>query len=155
MTLLLLFVVSGFSRIADAQTLGPAQAGRHVQVATSSSAAPVRPGGALSLFVDITPNPGIHVYAPGATDYRPIALTLRPRALKPVRYPKAETLLFEKETVPVFQKPFRLIQDVAIARSAKSGTTLTWKGTLDYQACDDKVCYLPVSVPVSWTVSVR
>ena len=128
---------------------------KYLALATSASAATVKAGGVLSLFVDITPNPGIHVYAPGAREYRPIALTLRPRALKPVRYPQAETMVFEKASVPVFQKPFRLVQDVVAARTEKAGATLTWTGTVDYQACDDKVCYLPVSVPVSWTASVR
>ena len=28
-------------------------------------------------------------------------------------------------------------------------------GTLQYQACDDKICYTPVSVPLSWTIGVR
>jgi DsbC/DsbD-like thiol-disulfide interchange protein len=139
-------VVSGFGR-----TVSPA----YVSLATSASSSAVRPGGVVSLFVDVTPNPGIHVYAPGATGYRPIGLTLRPHALKSLRYPKAETLFFEKQAVAVFEKPFRLIQDAAIARTAKPGATMTWTGTVDYQACDDKVCYLPVSVPVSWTVSVR
>ena len=35
------------------------------------------------------------------------------------------------------------------------GATLTIKGTLRYQACDDKVCYLPQSIPLSWTVGLR
>ena len=32
--------------------------------------------------------------------------------------------------------------------------TLTLRGTLDYQACDDSICYNPVSVPLSWTVTL-
>jgi len=28
-------------------------------------------------------------------------------------------------------------------------------GTLSYQACDDRVCYLPQSVPLEWVVPVR
>jgi hypothetical protein len=32
---------------------------------------------------------------------------------------------------------------------------LTLTGSLDYQACDDQICYNPVSVPLSWTVAVR
>jgi hypothetical protein len=33
--------------------------------------------------------------------------------------------------------------------------TLTIDATLDYQACDDAVCFVPASVPVSFTVQVR
>ncbi|MCH7857421.1 MAG: hypothetical protein IIB37_11770 [Gemmatimonadetes bacterium] len=32
---------------------------------------------------------------------------------------------------------------------------LTFTGSLDYQACDDLVCYNPVTVPLSWTVGMR
>jgi hypothetical protein len=28
-------------------------------------------------------------------------------------------------------------------------------GTLDYQACDDKQCFNPGSVPLSWTLTLR
>ena len=31
---------------------------------------------------------------------------------------------------------------------------LTLTGRLDYQACDDRVCYDPASVPLSWTLTV-
>ena len=34
-------------------------------------------------------------------------------------------------------------------------TSITITGTLDYQACDDRVCYLPRSLPVSYTVRLR
>ena len=30
--------------------------------------------------------------------------------------------------------------------------TLTLSGTLDYQACDDAICYNPVSLPLSFTL---
>ena len=32
---------------------------------------------------------------------------------------------------------------------------LVINATLDYQACDDKVCFNPQSVPLSWTVQVK
>jgi hypothetical protein len=33
--------------------------------------------------------------------------------------------------------------------------TLTLSGTLDYQACDDRLCFEPVSVPLSFTLEVK
>ena len=36
-----------------------------------------------------------------------------------------------------------------------SGSTVTVAGTVDFQACDDKLCFVPESVPVIWTVTVR
>ena len=37
----------------------------------------------------------------------------------------------------------------------KDVTTLTIKGVLNYQACDDKMCFTPQTVPLTWTVTVR
>jgi hypothetical protein len=28
------------------------------------------------------------------------------------------------------------------------------RGQLRYQACDDKICYLPQNIPLEWTVAV-
>jgi hypothetical protein len=33
--------------------------------------------------------------------------------------------------------------------------TVTVTGHLEYQACDDKICYAPTSVPISWTLKLR
>jgi hypothetical protein len=33
--------------------------------------------------------------------------------------------------------------------------SLTLTGTFDYQACDDKVCFNPTSIPLTWTLSLR
>ena len=140
--------------------LAPAASDKHLAIATSNSTAVVKPGAVVSLFIDVVPNRGIHVYAPGATDYRPITVKLDPDAhvtAGRLIYPKSEILLFEPlgERVPTYQKPFRLTQDVTIARSAKPGTKILLGGTVSYQACDDKVCFVPASVPVSWTVDVK
>lgn len=37
---------------------------------------------------------------------------------------------------------------------APATNQMTIKGTLDYQACDDRLCYLPTSVPFQWTLRV-
>jgi hypothetical protein len=66
-------------------------------------------------------------------------------------------LFFEplNEHVPIFQKPFRLTREITLSRSVKSGSSLAVAGTVTYQACDDKVCYVPESTPVTWTVVVK
>lgn len=146
----------------------PATTIRSPQVELTSFAtdAAVAPGTHFSIVLDIRPTPGVHVYAPGVTGYKPIGLTIRPTAglvLRDTQYPKSETYHFKplNETVPVFQKPFRIVQDVTVDASPagmaalKNVTTLTIDGVLSYQACDDKVCFTPQSVPLSWTVAVR
>jgi len=135
----------------------------HLTMATSASptaAAPARPGSTIKLFVDVIPDPKVHVYAPGAKDYLPIALEVTPTTgltVGKLSYPKSQDLYFEplKEHVPVFSVPFRLVQDVAIGRAVKPGQSLTLTGVLKYQACDDTTCFNPVSAPVSWTVTVK
>ncbi len=60
-----------------------------------------------------------------------------------------------------YQKPFTLVLEVTPeatpeARKAFSGTNeLVLTGSLDYQACDDKICYNPESVPLSWRVELK
>jgi len=133
---------------------------KHAAIATAPATLTAAPGGKVALFVDMTPNPGVHVYAPGAKDYIPVKVTLKPQAdLKAgkMTYPKSEMVFFAplNETVPVYQKAFRLEQEVTLAKSVKAGSTVTVAGTLEFQACDDKVCFVPESVPVSWTVTVK
>src|SRR5438874_8529510 len=131
---------------------------KHLTITATSSAATAAPGSKVSLFLDITPNPGIHVYAPGAKDYLPIAVTIDPHpgvTVGAVKYPKSDTMVFEGERVPVYQKAFRLVDEVSLASSLKTTDTMTLTGTVKYQACDDHVCYFPASVPVSWSIKLR
>jgi peroxiredoxin len=133
---------------------------------TYASDAAVAPGNRFSVVVDVVPRRGMHVYAPGADGYKPIALNLSPQPFvqfSPTRYPASEIYFFEplNERVPIFQKPFRLVQEILIEGSAdaqaalKGKESLTITGTVDYQACDDAICFNPVSVPVTWTVSLK
>ena len=131
----------------------------HATILSSPPEVSGKAGARLSLFVDVAPKPGIHVYAPGSKDYIPITVKLnpQPQQLKSgkVLYPKAEMMTFADERVPVFDKPFRLTQDVTLDKSLKPGATVAVAGTVSYQACDDRVCYPPESAPVTWTVMVR
>jgi DsbC/DsbD-like thiol-disulfide interchange protein len=131
---------------------------KHLTVATTSSAPSAAAGSEVSLYVDVAPNPGIHVYAPGARDFLPITLKLdTPNGvtLGTVTYPKSQTLDLAGQKIPVYDKPFRLAQRVALGRSLKNGETITVTGTVDYQACDDRVCFIPAKASVRWTIAVR
>jgi len=123
-------------------------------------------GTRFSLAVEVRPKRRMHVYAPGATGYRVIILTIKPQPhvrTMPVQYPASESYYFKplNEWVPVYQRPFTLVMDVvpdatAEARKALAGKSeLVLDGTLEYQACDDKICYNPVSIPLSWRVALR
>ena len=110
----------------------------------------------------------MHVYAPGAEEkgYRVVELNMAPSdyfRFEAVEFPESEIYYFEPldEYVPVFQKPFTILQEAIVEASAEiekeleNIEVLTLSGTLDYQACDDAICYLPVSVPVSFTLEFQ
>ena len=140
------------------QLIAPAPKPGHAAIASSPIEVNGAAGAKLALFVDVTPKPGIHVYAPGTDNYIPITVKLNPHAeikAGKLAYPKSETMTFADEKVPVFQKPFRLTQDVTLDKSAKAGATVTVSGLVNYQACDDRVCYAPETAPVTWTVTVK
>jgi peroxiredoxin len=138
----------------------------HLELTTYPSDAAVAPGNRFAVVLDITPKRGMHVYAPGATGYRVVSLTIagQPfiRPLAPT-YPASEIYHFEplNERVPVYQKPFTLVQEIILEGDLKAQAALrgqesvTITATFDYQACDDTICYNPVSLPLSWTLSLR
>ena len=127
----------------------------------------VAPGNRLSFVVDVTPKTDMHVYAPGDHSYRVIRLRLTaPDFLQShdVSYPPSQTYHFEPldETVPVYEQPFRLVQDVTIpmrrdvdALASAPDATLLVEGVLEYQACDHEICHLPVEAPLSWELAWR
>ncbi len=79
-----------------------------------------------------------------------------------MEFPESEIYYFEPldERVPTYQRPFILLQEAVVSRAAEAAEALaqldalTLSGTLDYQACDDKVCFEPVSVPLSFTLDL-
>ena len=155
-------VVAGLLASGAAQAQKPSGKPKVTEVSTDhlkiryENDVPAKPGGFVSFLLDIEPRRGMHVYAPGAGDYQVISLFIdegsrvRPR---PLKYPASEIYLFQplNEKIPVYQKRFVLILDAVIERADRP---ITVTGRLDYQACDDKVCFAPVSVPLTWTVPV-
>lgn len=140
--------------------------GAHVDLTTYPSDANIAAGNRFALAVNVAPHAGVHVYAPGAAGYRVIGVTVTPQPfirVLPPTYPTSEIYFFKplNERVPVFQKPFTLTQELVLegtpaAQAALRGKeSIAIEGSLDYQACDDKVCFNPVSVPLRWTISVK
>lgn len=137
---------------------------QQLDVMTYPTDAAVAPGNRFSLVTRIQPRQGIHLYAPGAANYKVIELTMLPNSnvhFQRLSYPPSEVYFFKplNERVPTYQKPFVLSQEVVLDASArttlKDQTTLTLGGALNYQACDDRLCYDPVTLPLSWTVELR
>ncbi len=138
----------------------------HLTVEASVSTTSVAPGSTVGVTVDVTPRRTMHLYAPGKHDYQVVGLTIAPQpwlSTQPTKYPPSEIYHFEPldEKVEVYSKAFRLTRDVTVlstaeARKALAGrTSVTLTGALEYQACDDKVCYAPAKVPVTFTLTVK
>ncbi len=142
-------------------------AGRHMEVLVGASDEVVAPGNRFSLVLEFHPGEDIHVYAPGETKYKVLDIQIDDAGgllrAHPVTYPEAEEYYFKPldERVRVYQQPFTLTQDVTLSatREAQEALqaldTLTVHGTINYQACDETICYNPTSIPVSWQLILR
>ena len=140
----------------------------HLKLTAYPSDPSVTVGTRFSIAVEIEPNPDIHVYAPGAEQmgYRVIGLTMAPVPhvrFEPVEFPASEIYYFDPldARVPVYQQPFMLLQEAVVSGAAEVEEALaeldalTLTGTLDYQACNDELCFNPVSVPLSFTLDLE
>jgi hypothetical protein len=137
----------------------------HLTVHTSLNDTVAAPGKTLSLSFDITPKRNMHVYAPGKHDYQVIAVRVDPQPwlrVEPTKYPPSEIYLMEalNEKVETYGKPFTLVQNVTVldsaaARKALAAGAVKLSARLEYQACDDKVCYAPQRIPISFALSLK
>ena len=132
----------------------------HLRVSASASPGHVHLGQRIALTLDIELKPSMHVYAPSVEGYIPIQWSMAENAAivaQPVVTPPPQMLHLEAldETLPVYSGRFRLVRDITLATDAKVKGPLTIEGTLRYQACDDRMCYVPKTVPLKWTVRVQ
>jgi hypothetical protein len=137
----------------------------HLTVHTSLSDTVASPGKKLSLSFEVTPKRNMHVYAPGKHDYQVIAVRVEPQPwlrAEPTKYPPSEIYHMPAldEKVETYAKPFKLVQEVTVLDSAAAQKALASGGVklsarLEYQACDDKVCYAPQRIPVSFALTVK
>jgi hypothetical protein len=137
----------------------------HVDITTYPSDPVIAPGNRFALAVNVTPAQHVHVYAPGAQGYRTVKLEMADQPyirFLPLAYPASEIYFFKplKERVAVYQRPFTLLQEVVIevspeaAKALAGRTELKLNGSLQYQACDEKQCFNPTSVPLSWMLKL-
>ncbi len=139
----------------------------HLKLTAYPSNPAITVGTRFSIAVEIEPNPNIHVYAPGAEEmgYRVISFNIEPTPhvrFEPVKFPESEIYYFEPldERVPTYQRPFTLLLEAIVSSDEEAEEALaqldalTLSGTLDYQACDDKICFEPVSLPLSFTLDL-
>lgn len=145
---------------------------KQLTLTSSASDAAVPPGSRVTLILDVDLRPGMHLYAPGiqggyisldwqiaaAADPVPRAWLAHPAAYPPSRMLNLPVI---GETVPVYQGHIRLLRDLTIGSNqdlkALPGPdrALTVAGSFRYQACDDRMCYPPRTVPLQWTFRIQ
>jgi hypothetical protein len=134
--------------------------------ATISDTSAVAPGERLTIVAQVTPRARMHLYAPGRHDYQVVQLTVDPQPwlrVHDTQYPPSEIYHFKPldERVEVYSGPFRLTRDVTLLATPEAQkqlgglTSVTITGRLEYQACDDAICFNPARVPVSFTLTLR
>jgi hypothetical protein len=137
----------------------------HLEVKYHATRDTVRPNLRFTLVADFQLQPKMHVYAPSVQGYIPIRFEIEPSpyfTVHETEYPPSEDLYLPaiKETVPVFQGSYQVRQDITMLGNdildpvLKGNREIKIRGRLRYQACDDKICYLPQTVPLEWTLKL-
>lgn len=130
----------------------------HLTLTAYSSQTLTQPGNTVTLALDIKLPRKMHLYAPGVQGYRPVSFSLdAPPYLRAgdAEYPKAKILKLAaiKESVPVYKGSVRITRDVTLS-SRYQESKLEITGTFRYQACDEKVCYVPAEIPLKFTFDI-
>ncbi len=133
----------------------------HLDLVSYASDDVVTPGSIVTLVVEAALPDKVHVYAPEVTGgYRPVSFSIEENPyieVHPAEYPEAEQLFLPaiNETVPVYETKLRIVRDVAVAFSLRELSELTIEGSFEYQACDDRVCYPPDTVPLRFNIGIE
>jgi len=151
----------GFTPTANAQEIK----GRQATLTISASTTAVSSGQRIALVLEMNLKPNMHVYAPGVMGYIPIQWKMSGSAAwisEAPDYPKGQMLNLPviDETVPVYEGHVRIVRDLQIGsdKDVEAGKDLQGRlvvsGAFRYQACDDRLCYVPQTLPLQWTFQV-
>lgn len=144
-----------------------------LDVVTDSSDNSVGLGSRILLEVDLKLPAGIHVYGPEvAEEYRGLSWNMDDSkncwSASEVTFPRPVSKMFEfaSTALPIYESEVRLHRELIIspAISARDASIfdafkttcldrrgeINVSGELNIQACSDKECYPPQSVPVTW-----
>lgn len=137
---------------------------KHITLRTSATEEELRPGERVTLSLDATLPPHMHVYAPGVQEYKPVVLNLTAKGLQAEAavFPASKMLKLAAihETVPVYQGQFRVLETITLGNAQQveplldANRQLVIDGQFAYQACDNRECFPAETVPVKWTLKV-
>lgn len=119
-------------------------------------------GSATSIGIQVRVKPGYHVQANPVENASliPITLKIDPAAGvtvgRPV-YPTAKRIRLpgDDHDLVVYDGEFTIALPVQLTSDFAPGDTVALNGSLRYQACDDRHCLFPVTVPLTLALRVR
>lgn len=117
-------------------------------------------GGTATVVVKASLPSGYHANTNKPTEAYLIPMTLKwtsgPLEMDSVDYPKGalEKYAFSDKPLSVVTGQFSITTKFKVTGSGGAGPAAQ-NGTLRYQACDNKACYPPKNIPVSFTVNVE
>ncbi|MBK7927717.1 MAG: redoxin domain-containing protein [Bryobacterales bacterium] len=133
----------------------------HLTLRARASNAAVWPGSVITLRLEVELKPRMHVYAPEVSGYLPVRWTMPGGAAwlagKP-RFPASRMLSLPAigETVAVYEHRFAVEREFTVGQANElravlgDAKELVVSGEFFYQACDDKVCYVPQRIPLTF-----
>ena len=120
------------------------------------------PGGEARIALQVVVKPGYHVQANPVENPSLIPITLKVEAgdnasVGEPLYPASKRMRLpgDNQDLVVYDGSFVIALPVQVARGATAGETITMRGTLRYQACDESHCLFPVTLPVTIPVVVK
>jgi hypothetical protein len=135
------------------------QRAEHLKMTAQLSQGQVRPGNRVTLAAYIELPSKMHIYAPGVKGYRAVDLVVEriPEiVVHDMKYPKPRILNLKaiRERVPVYEGRVRVERDFTVSAGVKA-ESIELKASLEYQACDDQICYAPARIPISFSLTVE
>ncbi len=121
----------------------------------------IQPGQTVTLVLGVELPENIHVQSDEPRDpfVIPTVLTLTlPEGVtvEEITYPESTDFLLEgwDEPLAVFEHEFTIAVRLALNTDVSPGDIVV-PGSLRYQACDDRVCFAPVTAAVEWHLQVE
>jgi thioredoxin:protein disulfide reductase len=119
-----------------------------------------RAGGRVRAFLQVSVPEGFHLQSNAPRDASLIATTLTFTTVPGIRaeevvFPKATDFALQGQSEPlaVFERQFLIGVEFSVAAATPPGP-IEVPARFRYQACDDKLCFAPVTVDVRWTLDV-
>lgn len=118
----------------------------------------IKRGASAPAILKVAILPGYHVNSDKPKDefLIPFRLTWTPGPVRPglVNYPAAEQVQVGPDTLNVFTGNFAVTTQFSAAPGAATGSVVM-TGKLHYQACNDRMCFRPITVDVRIPVLIE